>query len=434
MAFIVRNVSSDGKRVMTLQQFKQWLKTSFDTNSDGRISKGELREALRITGGLFASWKSNKVLKSVDSNHDGFIDDKEFVNLARNFPGSTFGIELYNAPSLHTFAFTGEEYFHKLYGSKSVLSSIKHVYIDVVCYWNLRRTDPSNLLDLLVELANIESLTITSTTLMVLSNFPDILKVKLPSLLNLKSLKIITHPRARPTTIPNGMVDFLRQNSPLAKVLIVAALLGIRNVSSDAKRVMTLQQFKQWLKTSFGTNSDGRISKSELREALRITDSAYIIINPIISPIILVLNCNLNFPGSTFGIELYNAPSLHTFAFTGEHYFHKLYGSKSVLSSIKLVYFDVVCYWNLRRTNPSNLLDLLVELANIESLTITSTTLMVLSNFPDILKVKLPSLLNLKSLKIITHPRARPTTIPNGMVDFLRQNSPLAKVDYIKYK
>ncbi|KAL5071901.1 hypothetical protein RYX36_022788 [Vicia faba] len=83
MAFIERNISSDGKRVMTLQQFKQWLKTSFDANGDGRISKGELREALRITGGFFASWKSSKVLKSVDSNHDGFIDDKEFVNLAR---------------------------------------------------------------------------------------------------------------------------------------------------------------------------------------------------------------------------------------------------------------------------------------------------------------------------------------------------------------
>jgi Ca2+-binding EF-hand superfamily protein len=52
MVFIVRNVSSDAKRVMTLQQFKQWLKTSFGTNSDGRISKSELREALRITGGL----------------------------------------------------------------------------------------------------------------------------------------------------------------------------------------------------------------------------------------------------------------------------------------------------------------------------------------------------------------------------------------------
>lgn len=82
MAFIERNVSSDGRRVMTLQQFKQWLKTSFDANGDGRISKDELREVLRITGGLFASWKSNKVLKSVDDNHDGFIDDIELVNLA----------------------------------------------------------------------------------------------------------------------------------------------------------------------------------------------------------------------------------------------------------------------------------------------------------------------------------------------------------------
>ncbi|KAL5071903.1 hypothetical protein RYX36_022790 [Vicia faba] len=78
-----RNISSDGKRVMTLQQFKQWLKTSFDANGDGRISKGELRQLLRIFGGLFASWKISKVLKSVDSNNDGFIDDKEFVNLAR---------------------------------------------------------------------------------------------------------------------------------------------------------------------------------------------------------------------------------------------------------------------------------------------------------------------------------------------------------------
>lgn len=83
MAFIERNVSSDGKRVMTLQQFKQWVKTSFDTNNDGRISKTELREALRLAGVLFASWKTNKVMKFVDANHDGFIDDKEFINLAQ---------------------------------------------------------------------------------------------------------------------------------------------------------------------------------------------------------------------------------------------------------------------------------------------------------------------------------------------------------------
>ncbi|XP_045804761.1 F-box/LRR-repeat protein At3g26922-like isoform X2 [Trifolium pratense] len=141
-----------------------------------------------------------------------------------------------------------------------------------------------------------------------------------------------------------------------------------------------------------------------------------------------------NFPGSTFGIELYNAPSLHTFAFTGDGYIHKLYGSKSVLSSIKHVYIDVVCHWSLRRRSASNILDLLVELANIESLTITSTTLMVLSKFPDLLKVMLPSLLNLKSLKIRTRPRHGLATILNGMVHLLLQNSPLAKVDYIKYK
>jgi hypothetical protein len=85
-----------------------------------------------------------------------------------NIPGSTFGIELYYAPSLHTFAFTCDEYIHKLSGSKSILSSIKHVYFDVVYYGNLRRRNQSNILDLLVELTNIESLTITSTTLVVL--------------------------------------------------------------------------------------------------------------------------------------------------------------------------------------------------------------------------------------------------------------------------
>ncbi|KAL5071904.1 hypothetical protein RYX36_022791 [Vicia faba] len=93
MAFIERNVSSDGKRVMSLQQFKQWFKTYFDSNGDGRISKDELREVLRIIGGVFASWKSNKVLKSVDDNHDGFIDDKELVNLAQ-FAEKHFNIRI----------------------------------------------------------------------------------------------------------------------------------------------------------------------------------------------------------------------------------------------------------------------------------------------------------------------------------------------------
>ncbi|KAL1353852.1 hypothetical protein HN51_017635 [Arachis hypogaea] len=69
---------------MTLQQFKQWLKTSFDKDGDGRLSKSELREVFRLTaGGLFAGWKSDRVLKYADTDHDGFIDDGEFRKLAQ---------------------------------------------------------------------------------------------------------------------------------------------------------------------------------------------------------------------------------------------------------------------------------------------------------------------------------------------------------------
>ncbi|KAI9096797.1 hypothetical protein K1719_025976 [Acacia pycnantha] len=74
-------VTSDGKRVMSLEEFKRWLR-SFDSNGDGRISHSELREAVRLSGGLFASWKSKRDIESADANHDGFIHDTEFRNLA----------------------------------------------------------------------------------------------------------------------------------------------------------------------------------------------------------------------------------------------------------------------------------------------------------------------------------------------------------------
>ncbi|KAK2386206.1 hypothetical protein QL285_060125 [Trifolium repens] len=74
------------------------------------------------------------------------------------------------------------------------------------------------LLDLLVELANVESLTISSPTLQVLFLVPNLLKVELPSLSNMKLLKVITK---QPSSIPEGMVNFLLQNSPSAKVEII---------------------------------------------------------------------------------------------------------------------------------------------------------------------------------------------------------------------
>lgn len=122
----------------------------------------------------------------------------------------TFGIEL-SPPSLCSFDLRGIP-FPKLHGSKCNLSSIKHVKIDADM---APRSGDTHLvlLDWLVELVNIESLTVSSWTLEVLSLVPDLLKMKLPSLINLKSLKITKYP-----PIPDGMVDFLLQNSPSAKV------------------------------------------------------------------------------------------------------------------------------------------------------------------------------------------------------------------------
>ncbi|KAH0705246.1 hypothetical protein MTR67_050428 [Solanum verrucosum] len=76
-----RNISSDGKLEMSLQEFKKWIK-KFDTNKDGKISKEELREAVRTNGGGWLSKiKGSHGMRVADSNGDGFIDEKEFKNL-----------------------------------------------------------------------------------------------------------------------------------------------------------------------------------------------------------------------------------------------------------------------------------------------------------------------------------------------------------------
>ncbi|MCH90870.1 F-box family protein, partial [Trifolium medium] len=102
------------------------------------------------------------------------------------------------------------------------------------------------------------------------------------------------------------------------------------------------------------------------------------------------------------------------------------------------------------------LLSWLVELANIKSLKVSSNTLQVLSFLPDLFKLKFTSLCNLESLQVqmVPLPLAlydalkakyleekgvefylyQNTFIPDGVVDFLIQNSPSAKVNIIPFK
>lgn len=65
---------------ISMEDFKRWLK-SFDANKDGRISKAELREAIRSRGGWFTTWKSGRGLRQADTNRNGYIDDGEIENL-----------------------------------------------------------------------------------------------------------------------------------------------------------------------------------------------------------------------------------------------------------------------------------------------------------------------------------------------------------------
>ena len=81
MALKTRSYSLDGKREMTIDEFKRWLK-KFDEDKDGRISKDELADAIRVSGGWFARRKSKHGIRSVDANGNGFIDDNEIKNLA----------------------------------------------------------------------------------------------------------------------------------------------------------------------------------------------------------------------------------------------------------------------------------------------------------------------------------------------------------------
>ncbi|OWM80733.1 hypothetical protein CDL15_Pgr006763 [Punica granatum] len=87
-----KSSSPDGKQEMTMEEFKQWM-YKFDSNNDGMISKEELKEAIRATGGWFARWKGDRVVRSVDSDGNGCINDDEIGGLVE-FASKQFNIKI----------------------------------------------------------------------------------------------------------------------------------------------------------------------------------------------------------------------------------------------------------------------------------------------------------------------------------------------------
>ncbi|KAK4726165.1 hypothetical protein R3W88_031082 [Solanum pinnatisectum] len=88
-----RNIASDGKLEMSLQEFKKWIKI-FDTDKDGKISIEELRQAIRTNGdSWFSRLKGRRGIKGVDANGNGYIDENEFNNLVE-FAQKNLGVRI----------------------------------------------------------------------------------------------------------------------------------------------------------------------------------------------------------------------------------------------------------------------------------------------------------------------------------------------------
>ncbi|OAY66700.1 calmodulin-1-like [Ananas comosus] len=87
---IKNNLSNN--RELTIEEFKEWLK-KFDTDKDGRISRDELRKAIRSRGGRFTTWKSIRGIRQADTNRNGYIDDAEIENLVA-FAQKNMGLKI----------------------------------------------------------------------------------------------------------------------------------------------------------------------------------------------------------------------------------------------------------------------------------------------------------------------------------------------------
>ncbi|KAL0908665.1 hypothetical protein M5K25_023170 [Dendrobium thyrsiflorum] len=76
---------------LTVQQFKDWLK-SIDRDGDGKISRKELRDALRVLGMNCTRWKAWRALVHADLNHNKHIDGDDEVEELIKYARKRWGI------------------------------------------------------------------------------------------------------------------------------------------------------------------------------------------------------------------------------------------------------------------------------------------------------------------------------------------------------
>ncbi|XP_062188269.1 uncharacterized protein LOC133891560 [Phragmites australis] len=84
------------RTTVTAEEFKQWLK-QFDTDGDGRISRRELREAIRRRGAWFSTVKAWCAVRHADRDRSGYVDDWEMENLI-DFAEKELGFQISKEP------------------------------------------------------------------------------------------------------------------------------------------------------------------------------------------------------------------------------------------------------------------------------------------------------------------------------------------------
>ncbi|KAJ0450453.1 putative EF-hand domain-containing protein [Helianthus annuus] len=93
---IMRCIRLDPNRTMTVDEFKAWLRT-YDDNHDGRISQEELKEALHGLRIWFGRWKTEKAMKSVDTNRSGTIDSASEMEKLVKFAQKHLHMKIYES-------------------------------------------------------------------------------------------------------------------------------------------------------------------------------------------------------------------------------------------------------------------------------------------------------------------------------------------------